>query len=278
MARTTRRVNKKQNVKIRQQKTENKSKYFKNARDNSAKRIVKHIGKQAPSESGKDEKNAPNLAALCTLNGSITSCNLAVFGQRLGRDFFDIPTETLAVALLGKIVCRKTEQGDLLCGKITETEAYLGEIDRACHAYGGKRTARNAPMYGPPGTAYVYFIYGMYHCFNISSKESGACVLIRALEPLAGETEVVSMRGVGVPSTPTPPPCSMLMSCGTHLIRLFQGTLLLSDSKNFFSGGNHSETNQSILPSLMDSIFRSCRNEAVSHCQTQSSLKTSERP
>ena len=67
-----------------------------------------------------------------------------------------------------------------------ETEAYLGGEDKAAHSYNGKRTQRNEAMYMPPGTAYVYSIYGMHHCFNVSSRGSGAAVLIRALEPLGG--------------------------------------------------------------------------------------------
>lgn len=112
--------------------------------------------------------------------------NSGVFTNRLNREFFDKPPETLAVALLGKLLCRVTQSGEKICGKIVETEAYLGEIDPACHSYEGRRTARNEAMYAASGTSYVYFIYGMYYCFNISSKESGACVLIRALEPIQG--------------------------------------------------------------------------------------------
>ena len=67
-----------------------------------------------------------------------------------------------------------------------ETEAYLGGEDRAAHSHGGKRTERNEAMYMPPGTAYVYSIYGMHSCFNISSRGAGAAVLIRALRPLGG--------------------------------------------------------------------------------------------
>ena len=183
---STKRVKKKQNFKTRQQKKcTTKSKYFNETKINSkrVKQAVKNIDKKTRL---KSEKEVPILSVTNGSKHSNTDVNPRIFGKRLTRDFFDTPTEILAVALLGKILCRKATQGRVLQGKIVETEAYLGEIDPACHSYGGKRTARNAPMYGPPGTAYVYFIYGMYHCFNISSKEAGACVLIRALEPISG--------------------------------------------------------------------------------------------
>ena len=106
--------------------------------------------------------------------------------SKLDRSFYDKPTENLAKELLGKLLYRVLDNGEVLCGRIVETEGYLGEIDKACHAFGGKRTARSEPMYMAPGTAYVYIIYGMYNCLNISSQEPGACVLIRALEPLQG--------------------------------------------------------------------------------------------
>ena len=105
---------------------------------------------------------------------------------KLERTFYDRPTVVLAKQLLGKLLYRVLDNGEVLCGRIVETEGYLGEVDKACHAFGGKRTARSEPMYMAPGTAYVYIIYGMYHCLNISSQEPGACVLIRALEPLQG--------------------------------------------------------------------------------------------
>ena len=96
----------------------------------------------------------------------------------------------LAKNLLGKIITRKLDDGEILSGRIVETEAYLGEIDRACHTYGGKRTERTEAMYMRPGTLYVYFIYGMYYCLNISSQDEGGCVLIRALEPIRGMYQI----------------------------------------------------------------------------------------
>jgi DNA-3-methyladenine glycosylase len=100
----------------------------------------------------------------------------------LGKKFFSQDTVDLAKALLGKHLVFGR-----LRGIIVETEAYLYKNDPGCHAYKGK-TPRNAPMFGPAGRAYVYLIYGMYHCLNIvSGKEGeGEAVLIRALEPVDG--------------------------------------------------------------------------------------------
>ena len=100
----------------------------------------------------------------------------------LGKNFFNQPTVDLAKALLGKHLVF----GDLR-GIIVETEAYLYRDDPGCHASRGL-TARNAPMFGPAGYTYVYFIYGMYHCLNVVSGVTGEgeAVLIRALEPVGG--------------------------------------------------------------------------------------------
>lgn len=97
----------------------------------------------------------------------------------------ELPCVELARRLLGKIICRKIA-GQVLKGMIVETEAYLGPHDKACHTYGGRRTTRNEAMYMKAGTCYVYIVYGMHQCFNISSIEEGAAVLVRAIEPLDG--------------------------------------------------------------------------------------------
>ena len=105
--------------------------------------------------------------------------------MRLTRDFFARDARIVAQELLGKIFVRLVDGKELRC-MITETEAYIGEIDKACHAYGMKRTTKIEPLYGAPGITYIYFIYGVYHCFNLITKEVNVPegVLIRAVEPL----------------------------------------------------------------------------------------------
>ena len=104
----------------------------------------------------------------------------------LPRSFYVRDTKEVAKDLLGKILVRKLTEG-IIKGKIVETEAYYGENDPASHAFRGK-TKRARIMWGIPGTAYVYLIYGMYHLFNIVTEEKGkaGAVLIRALDPLEG--------------------------------------------------------------------------------------------
>jgi len=120
---------------------------------------------------------------------------------RISRDFFARDTLAVARELLGQRLVRVVD-GQRLAGRIVEVEAYIGEEDQACHASCGP-TRRNAPMYGPPGHAYVYLIYGMHHCLNVVTEREGnpAAILIRALEPLEGVDRMRALRG-GRPDLP----------------------------------------------------------------------------
>lgn len=101
------------------------------------------------------------------------------------KGFYNRSALDVAQDLLGKILVREVD-GKILKGKIVETEAYIGSIDKACHAYNGRRTKRTEILYEDPGVSYIYFIYGLYHCFNVvtNKKDVAEAVLIRAIEPL----------------------------------------------------------------------------------------------
>lgn len=111
----------------------------------------------------------------------------------LSREFFLPPPDVVARALLGAVLLRDW-QGVTLAGRIVETEAYFGTGDAAAHAFRG-RTPRNAVLFGPPGHAYVYNIYGLHACLNVSCEPEGqaGCVLIRALEPLGPPSALEAM-------------------------------------------------------------------------------------
>jgi DNA-3-methyladenine glycosylase len=118
--------------------------------------------------------------------------------QPLDRSFFARSPRRVARELLGKVLVR--ERGKLrLAGRIVEVEAYLGAYDPASHSFAGE-TARNAVLFGPPGYAYVYFIYGSHYCLNVSCERDGKAggVLFRALEPLEGIEEMARARKVVV--------------------------------------------------------------------------------
>ncbi len=116
-------------------------------------------------------------------------------GRILTRDFYARETEVVAREMLGAILECRTDEGTAR-GTIVETEAYIGEHDPACHAAAG-RTKRTAPLYGRPGTSYVYFIYGVHWCFNAVTREEGlpSAVLVRAIEPLDGVDLMSRRRG-----------------------------------------------------------------------------------
>ena len=105
----------------------------------------------------------------------------------LGRAFYDRDPVTVARDLLGAVLVHETATGDTIAGRIVETEAYWGEADLACHAARG-RTPRTATMYGPPGHAYVYLIYGMHDMLNavVGAEGDPSAVLIRAVAPIVG--------------------------------------------------------------------------------------------
>ena len=118
--------------------------------------------------------------------------------QRLRRDFYDRDPRVVARDLLGKVLVRGGGK-ELLAARVVEVEAYLGAGDAAAHAASG-RTARNDVLFGPPGHAYVYFIYGNHWCFNVSCLPDGVAggVLFRALEPIEGIEAMARSRRMSI--------------------------------------------------------------------------------
>ena len=118
--------------------------------------------------------------------------------RSLDRTFFARGPRQVARELLGKVLVRQ-ENSAILTARIVEVEAYLGEKDPAAHAAAGN-TARNSVLFGPPGYAYIYFIYGNHYCLNVSCELDGKAgsVLFRALEPLSGIEKMAYARGVEI--------------------------------------------------------------------------------
>lgn len=125
--------------------------------------------------------------------------------NKLERDFYDRDTITAARELLGKYLVREYEGEKLIC-RITETEAYIGRCDKACHAYQYKRTSRTETLFARPGTAYIYLIYGMYHRLNLVTEPEGepAAVLIRGLTAVEGIDTMKRLRFPGTGDKLTP--------------------------------------------------------------------------
>jgi len=118
----------------------------------------------------------------------------------LPREFYDRDPRRVSRELLGKVLVRK-EAKQFLTARIVEVEAYLGENDPAAHSFAG-RTPRNAVLFGPPGYAYVYFVYGNHYCLNVSCLPEGVAggILFRAVEPLTGIKQMAQLRNVSINS------------------------------------------------------------------------------
>ncbi len=135
----------------------------------------------------------------------------------LPRNFYKRSPLVVAPDLLGKVLCYETK-GIRVAGKIIEVEAYLAEKDPASHSFRGK-TKRNATMFGPPGFAYLYFIYGNHICLNVVTEEvgKGSAILIRALEPLLGIDKMIENRKKNSPEELTSGPGKLTQAFGLTL-------------------------------------------------------------
>jgi DNA-3-methyladenine glycosylase len=150
--------------------------------------------------------------------------------KKLPQEFY-LREDTLTIAreLLGKVLVVPDEKGNRISGRIVETEAYLGEEDRAAHSYGGRRTKRTEVAYGHGGSAYVFLIYGMYHQFNVVTgpSEHPHVVLIRALEPLENLEVMRSRRRVAKDRDLTNGPGKLCIALGID--QTFYGADLTGD-------------------------------------------------
>ena len=165
-------------------------------------------------------------------------------GKLLPRSFFEHPPERVAPRLLGKLLVHRTRAG-LLAGRIVETEAYLGPhndpIDTAAHSHRGP-TPRNLVLFGHAGHAYVYSIYGRYYCMNVSCETKGqaGCVLLRALEPVAGLKQMAHNRGLAWTGAVTPRLAPQLTSGPSRLcdamaiVRTIHDGMDLTDPRSLF--------------------------------------------
>ncbi|MBA2124083.1 hypothetical protein B9J78_04010 [bacterium Unc6] len=155
----------------------------------------------------------------------------------LPRAFYARPTILVSLDLLGKILFHNTPKG-IIAGKIVETEAYLGEIDPACHAFFGK-TQRTKIFWGNPGIAYIVINYGIYYCLNAITEEPNiaGCVLVRALEPTRGISVMQENRGIEGLLSLTNGPGKLTQALGITVEQngfdLTQGELLIHDNCDY---------------------------------------------
>ena len=153
-------------------------------------------------------------------------------GARLGRDFYT-RADTLGVAreLLGKRLVVPSASGERVSGRVVEVEAYLGVGDRAAHSYGGRRTRRTETMYAAGGTAYVFFVYGMHHQFNVVTGPAGLphALLVRAVEPEEGIELMRARRPVSKERELTSGPGKLCRALGLDLT--FDGEDLTEGSR-----------------------------------------------
>ena len=178
-------------------------------------------------------------------------------GRRLARGFFAVDPVTLAQRLLGQRLVRVLDDGTGVAGVIVETEAYLGVEDRAAHTFGGRRTERVEAMYGKPGTAYVYFTYGMHWCMNVVAGREGepVAVLLRALEPVEGIEAMRRLRSArrrpGAAALNVDDLCSgPAKLCEAMVIdRRLNGLDLVSDARLFVEPGRERVTPERVVNS-----------------------------
>ncbi|MCU1288034.1 MAG: DNA-3-methyladenine glycosylase [Acidobacteria bacterium] len=160
--------------------------------------------------------------------------------MKLKREFF-LREDTLQIArdLLGKLLVVPTARGERVSGMIVETEAYLGAIDKAAHSYGNRRTKRTETMFSIGGTAYIFFIYGMYYQFNIvvGAIDTPHAILIRAVEPVENIDIMRERRGVMPDKNLTSGPGKLCLAFGIDKgfdkEDLLGDKVWLEDYKNF---------------------------------------------
>ena len=154
------------------------------------------------------------------------------------RRFFDRDPAEVARELLGKLLIRN-EDGHILAGRVVETEAYMGVADAAAHSAAGL-TKRNAVLFGPPGYAYVYFIYGNHYCLNVSCMPGGDAggVLFRALEPVVGLGDMARHRRLELPAEPRMTQLRLLTSGPGRMAEALAITRERDNGKDLTDGAN----------------------------------------